>query len=289
MKHVLLLTGLSGCLLVSPFLQAATTVDTIHKHGYGANIGWLNFQGDLTQGAVFGQAYATGYVWSANCGWISLGHGPTNGWQYANTSAGDWGVNHDGLGNLRGYAYGANIGWIAFEATGAPRIDLLTGNLDGYIYSANVGWISLSNSQAFVQTTYLNPGPDTDADDIPDFWEYANTGSLTNLAAGQDFDQDNVPDEEEYQADTDPLDMASLLRVTGLSRTGNFNLVTWTIEPTRFYHLEKSASAEDNAPWTDSGLGLMLPVPSPILTGAITESLATNQYYRAKALVPLAP
>ncbi|MCB1070781.1 MAG: hypothetical protein KDL31_10535 [Kiritimatiellae bacterium] len=51
MKHVLLLTGLSGCLLVSPFLQAATTVDDTHKHGYGANIGWLNFQGDLTQGA----------------------------------------------------------------------------------------------------------------------------------------------------------------------------------------------------------------------------------------------
>lgn len=289
MKHVMLLTGLCGFLLVSPLLHATTTIDTIHKHGYGANIGWLNFQGDMTQGAVFGQAYATGYVWSANCGWISLGHGPTNGWWYSNASAGDWGVNHDGLGNLRGYAYGANIGWVAFEATGAPRIDLLTGNLDGYIYGANVGWISLSNQQAFVQTTHLDPGPDTDADDIPDPWEYANTGSLTNLAAGADFDHDFVPDDQEYQADTDPLNPASLLIVTGITQSNVFDFVTWTIEPTRFYRLEKSAKADNDVAWSDSGMGLLLPVPAPTLTGYAFEPFATSRFYRAKAIVPLAP
>ena len=50
-------------------------------------------------------------------------------------------MNHDGRGNLRGFAYGANIGWINFETNGGPKIDLLTGNLSGYIYSANCGWI----------------------------------------------------------------------------------------------------------------------------------------------------
>jgi len=37
-------------------------------------------------------------------GWISLGSGtPTNGIYYQNQSASDYGVNQDGLGNLRGF------------------------------------------------------------------------------------------------------------------------------------------------------------------------------------------
>jgi hypothetical protein len=34
--------------------------------------------------------------------------------QYSNTSGTDYGVNHDGAGELFGYAWGANIGWIQF-------------------------------------------------------------------------------------------------------------------------------------------------------------------------------
>ena len=53
---------------------------------------------------------------------------PTNGHAYANNSAADWGVNHDGAGRLTGYAWGANIGWVAFEQThGQPQVDLRTG------------------------------------------------------------------------------------------------------------------------------------------------------------------
>jgi len=65
-------------------------------------------------------------------GWINLGSGsPTNGIQYLNLGANDFGVNLGtaGAGTLRGYAWGANIGWINFESTGAPQVDLATGKL----------------------------------------------------------------------------------------------------------------------------------------------------------------
>ncbi|MEM7394742.1 MAG: DUF11 domain-containing protein, partial [Verrucomicrobiota bacterium] len=78
---------------------------------------------------------------------------PTTGVSYSNAGADDYGVNHDGLGGLSGFAYGANIGWIQFETNGNPRIDVDTGNFTGYIYGQNIGWISLSNMQAFVMNT----------------------------------------------------------------------------------------------------------------------------------------
>jgi len=142
-----------------------TTINAANHDAYGANIGWLDARGDVAHGAVIGQSYCTGYVWSANCGWICLGNGPTNGWQYGNASVSDWGVNHDGAGNLSGCAYGANVGWLVFEQTnGQPRLDLATGKMTGYVWSANAGWIGLSNAYAHVQTDTLSPGPDTDGD-----------------------------------------------------------------------------------------------------------------------------
>ena len=34
--------------------MAATTIDSIDKYAYGANIGWVNAEGDVTSGAVIG-------------------------------------------------------------------------------------------------------------------------------------------------------------------------------------------------------------------------------------------
>jgi hypothetical protein len=271
--------------------QAATTINAVNRDAYGANLGWINFRGDVASGGAIGLYYSTGYVWSANAGWISLGSGaPTNGYGYANNSASDWGVNLVMPGGyLRGMAYGANIGWINFETNGNARVDLTTGALSGYAYGANVGWISLSNVQAFVQTDALNWGPDTDADGIPDAYEFANTGSLTNLSAGGDADGDGSGDPQEFLADTDPLDGGSVLDITILSRTAITNAVTWTVEPTRTYRLEQTSTATNNAVWSDSGLGIVPPGAGPTLTGLVPDPAATTKFYRAKALVPLAP
>src|SRR5208282_3520156 len=117
----------------SASLHAGTTIDAANRYAYGANLGWMDWSGgtgETATGVVIGEYVCSGYIYSANVGWINLGSGsPADGIYYQNNSANDFGVNQDGLGNLRGYAWGANIGWINFETNGSPRVDLRTGNL----------------------------------------------------------------------------------------------------------------------------------------------------------------
>jgi hypothetical protein len=272
--------------------QATTTISPTHHHAYGANAGWIDARGDVAHGAVVGQHFCTGSMWGANVGWIGLGNGPANGWSYSNASATDWGVNHDGAGNLVGYAYGANIGWISFEQTyGQPKVDLLTGSLSGYAWGANVGWISLANSQALVRTDTLDAGPDSDGDNLPDAWEYEVAGSLTTLdPLDDDSDDDGVPDTDEYLADTDPLDASSQLRITAFSRDVDTDAATWPVAVTRLYRLVQADSLTPSPPgWTDSGHGLMLPGGGPDLTKQVVDPAATQRFYRVQAVVPLTP
>ena len=284
------------CLVVSLWMLmgslawAETTINETNHYAYGANIGWTEMRGDLTNGVVMGQYACTGFVWSANCGWISFGNGPTNGWEYSNASVDDWGVNFDGLGELSGMAYGANVGWITFEQTyGMPTIDLMTGLMTGYAYGANVGWISLSNAQAVVQTDRLDGGPDSDADGLPDAWEYREVGDLTTLSdGGHDEDLDGSSDVAEYGADTGPMDDTSLLEITVYTENLHTNELTWPVEDTRFYTVVENTNLAASADWTDVGLGLMTPDPSGTMTREVTApGGAVWRGYGIQATVPL--
>lgn len=136
--------------------QAATNVSPTDNLSWGPNIGWLNWRGDVNDGANF-RGYVSGYLWSGNVGWIFMGDGsPLNGIQYSNTVNNDIGVNLDRKSNanfvyLSGYGWGANIGWVNFNVeaqTGAanrPRIEKATGRLLGYAWSPNVGWLPLDS------------------------------------------------------------------------------------------------------------------------------------------------
>ena len=269
---------------------AATTINVVNKYAYGANIGWMDWRGDTTSGAVIGEYVCAGLIYSANVGWINLGGGaPTNGIYYQNLSAGDFGVNQDGLGNLRGYAYGANIGWINFENTGAARVDLKTGRLNGFAYSANCGWISLSNAFAFVQTDTIATGADTDGDGIADAWEYQKFGNLTIANTSSNSDGDPATDLQEYLADTNPTDATSYLRITAYNTApnGSTNALTWTSALTRCYHIHESVSLI--APvWYDSGLGLISP-DGAFTTRNATDTNAPIRFYRVQAVKPLSP
>jgi hypothetical protein len=235
----------------------ATTIDPNHPFAYGANIAWLNWQGDGANGAVITEDICSGFVWSANCGWIHLGDGsPENAPQYQNNSATDYGVNLDALGNLSGFAYGANIGWLTFDPLGQPKIDLLTGDFSGSIWSANCGWISLSNTFAHVRAQLILPAADQDKDGLPDAWELRFARSLDVLTAADDSDGDGVSNRNEALADTDPFDANDALRITRVSVGDGGNEVTiqWNSRPNRMYRVLKTsdlgpgASAQDVAP-----------------------------------------
>lgn len=289
--------GTIAAVVVSSFLSSAgpcragTTVDATHYQAYGANIGWLNVRGDATNGAALGSTYCTGFVWTANCGWIGLGNGPTNGWQYSNASASDWGVNHDGSGRLNGYAYGANVGWLVFEQSqGQPRVDLRTGNLSGYIWGANVGWISLSNSHGFVRTS-LEAGPDADGDGLADAYEFRHTNNLTVLSGldGHDADADGASDAEEAAADTDPLNEGDHLQILSIHSAGGGNQVEWNARPTRLYRLDTTNTLTRTGSWTDSGSGLLGPPDGLSMSQTVSTAAQTTGFYRVRAVVPLAP
>ena len=52
---------------------AATTINATNKSAYGANLGWMDWRGDTNNGAVIGEYVCSGYIYSANVGWIHLG------------------------------------------------------------------------------------------------------------------------------------------------------------------------------------------------------------------------
>ena len=267
---------------------AATTINATNNFAYGANIGWLNARDDVTSGAVIGEYVCSGYIWAANVGWIALGSGsPTNGIYYQNLSANDFGVNQDGLGNLRGYAYGANIGWINFENTGAPKVDLKTGNLTGYVWSANCGWISLSNATGFVQTDHIQQGA-LAPNGLPIAWLLANFGT-TNVNANADPTGKGMTIAQDYQAGTDPNNVNSRLVITtfGAAAGGTNTTVTWESVLTRCYYIQKSLTVSPTS-WIDSGLGLISPDGVSTMR-LITDTNAPMRFYRVQAVRPLLP
>jgi hypothetical protein len=296
MKALLHLTLIGGLTFST---AAATTIDAVNHFGYGANLGWMDWRGDVTSGTVIGEYICTGFIYAANVGWISLGSGtPANGIRYQNNSASDYGVNHDGVGNLRGYAYGANIGWITFtnrDGTGAtyegPKVDLVTGKLSGFLWSANCGWISLSNTFAFVQTDTILMGADTDGDGIPDAWEREKFGgSLVVADAISDKDGDGFKDISEYLADTDPNNPNSFLSITHYTAGagGSPASITWRSQPTRQYHVLERTRV-DSGLWSDVGLGLVSADPGPTTTRPFTDSISNQRFFRVEAVKPLSP
>ncbi len=273
-----------GCVL-----RAGTTIDAVNRYAFGANVGWMDWAADTTNGAVIGEYVCSGYFYSANAGWINLGSGaPANGIYYQNLSADDFGVNQDGLGNLSGCAWGANIGWINFETNGAPKVDLRTGNLSGFVWSANCGWISLSNALARVQTDTIQQGA-LAPDGLPIAWLLSNFGA-TNINAGADPTGKGMTIAQDYLAGTNPDDPNSVFRITAASFSpgGTGALLTWDSVPTRYYSILKTP-ALGSPVWADSGLGLISPSSGSSTTAGFADTNWPMRYYRVQAVRPLLP
>lgn len=291
-------TTLSAGLDVSAVLAspAVSTISPANRFTYAANFGWLNWRTNplAVDAPVIETTILHGKVYSANVGWIDLGDGSPSAASGYSQTGGDVGVNHDGAGNLSGYAYGANIGWIYFDPTIAapPRVSLTTGALSGYAYSANCGWIHLGGLK-----TRLHPGADLDVlagggtgDGIADSWEVerataAGFGANLNLlgiSPTSDFDGDGISDLDEYRADTNPFSANSRFAVTDFhydSHTGNIDL-DWTGSARRSFTIWCSSDLQT---WTQVGTAQ---TGSSAALSLGTGS-ASHLFFRLKADLPI--
>ncbi|MFA7159632.1 MAG: multicopper oxidase domain-containing protein [Kiritimatiellia bacterium] len=95
-----------------------------------------------------------------------------------------------------------------------------------------------------------NPPAPTDSNEngLPDYWEEAWFGGWTNGAADADVDGDGFSNRQEYQADTNPTNAASHIRLANISVTGGQQVLVHNTSPSRAYRL----FSRDGL---DSGLG----------------------------------
>jgi hypothetical protein len=149
--QLVLFAGMIAVLFGSAAVVMGGNIDPVDKWAWSTNAGWINFEPNCTgcEGVTVYSDHLEGYAWGENIGWIRLGtHTGGGAHTYANTTAGNYGVNCDLSGNLSGYAWGTNVGWIDFDPTdGGVTIDLTTGSLDGYAWAENVGWIHFKGTE----------------------------------------------------------------------------------------------------------------------------------------------
>lgn len=256
MKNIITALGITlGALLAIPAsAQLASTIENSDdtKYAYGANIGWINMRpgmgGDGGNGVTVRSTYLEGRVYSANCGWITIGKpgGPANGHTYTNANENDYGVNLEGNA-LKGFGYGANIGWLNFGMNyppaaqdDAPVIDYKTGEMSGFAWGANVGWINLGNPAIdFHVVTATIDRPDDDSDGIDDTWERLIAGNTGDLGLNNDQDGDGYSDVDEYLSDTDATDAADHFRILSYSPNANNSNtdIEFTSSASRCYQL----------------------------------------------------
>jgi hypothetical protein len=281
-------------------LEVEPTIDPVDRYAWGENIGWTDWRwdpGTPGKGATIGQYFCAGFIWGENVGWIQLGTGaPADDLHYTNTAAADYGLNHDGKGNLFGLAWGENIGWITFDqsVSNPPHLDLATGRFAGYAYGENIGWIDLgSNGIHFVKTTTIEGGPDLDLDLIADAWELEQAKAaglgpvLTHLDKTTDTDGDGKSDLAEYLADSDPFDFADYPRIVTVGRDEMTSeiILEWTSSPRRIYEIGSTTALDgftvdfDNlAP--DAGVTTSVMFSDPQLS---------RKFWQVGAKLPLAP
>lgn len=259
--------------LLSTGVWAATGIDSTHKHAWTENTGWANAaptNGGVTVHFNGTSGYLTGLAWGENIGWIKLGNDA--GGPYANSSASDWGVNLDAVGNLTGLAWGENVGWIKFDSdNSAVTIDLATGRFNGNAWGENIGWVRFQGTAPDYNVRTL--AFDKQPQGTPNWW-------LENYAVTEDYDAgDGVPAWKKYVMDTDPNVQGDYLRITVISNLPPAT-VTFPSSARRYYTLQRREDLR-TGDWTN--VVTQTGIPGEVgLTSLQDATATTQQFYRVE-------
>ena len=148
-----LLLLIAAALTIVHAARAVEDVDPANdgsQYAWAGNLGWVNAEplGNGGPGWNLTDDAASGWLWSANAGWISLNCENTD-----SCATVDYGVVHDGMGGLGGYGWAPNIGWVSFSCVNtsscdtvdyAVSVDPVSYEVSGYAYAPNAGWIGFS-------------------------------------------------------------------------------------------------------------------------------------------------
>ena len=238
-----------------------------NRYAWSSHTGWLAVPtNEWGLQAVLAETgwFLTGLAWSDSIGWISFGN--TNGGQYANTSAVDWGVNLNEQWELSGWAWGPNVGWISFDASPGCRIHPQRGMLDGWARSEQIGWIRWG-SAATNEEEQLAYGVQLDlslgAYQVPVWWLEWHGVSSNQL--------DQVW--PAFFEGTDPFDPAARLAILALGTEETGPYLSFDSVAGRVYRLAASSNLVDWLPAGQvSGTG------NPITYSYPTNAL--RQHYR---------
>jgi len=142
MKHTRFFAIIACLALLSgATVASAGNISPTDKYAWSETSGWVDFAPTGTGVTVYAD-HLEGLAWSDAVGWIKLGsHTGGGSCTYANSGAGDWGVNRSG-GALSGFAWSETSGWIDLAPTGGGvTINSTTGALDGFAWSDALGWL----------------------------------------------------------------------------------------------------------------------------------------------------
>ncbi len=121
---------------------------------------------------------------------------------------------------------------------------------------------------------------DSDGDGLPDAWEIARFGNLSQGPNG-DPDGDGFTNLQEYLADTDPADGNSYLRITGIHRVANSMQIDWKggIQATQYLQRRFSIGTS-NLIWQD----IYTSPPPTSVSGYYQDLMGTNKagWYRIR-------
>jgi len=150
------------------------------------------------------------------------------------------------------------------------------GTLSPDEYDLGQGVLSFASNQ--LVTVNL----DLDSDTIPDWWEIAYFGSITNCDASADVDNDGMLNWQEYIADTIPTDSNSVLQFIEILPGSNGVDVAWQGGINAWQFLESSG---DLAATTEQWMVIFTNFPPTAISNNYYHDMGTNTvlFYRIRA------